>query len=674
MTFCVNGASFDAEQYYRDDGLARDVLWQCRENPVLITGLRRIGKSWFLRRFEQIARTGATRHFADDGTPSLRQLDSDIPRVAAVLDGGSETLESELDDVLRRSGDGAVLAVDELEKLVLDRGRAPLLLRILGHRPLILAASPLIFELAHEHVPALASLFEEGGCISKVLRPLSSGERRALALQTCDPGEGVPASSVSMATWWDWGGHPLVLQQVGTLIRERAAMDAQALLNAAHARLNLGAPRYGLSLSGESGLTRAQREVLTRVAKGEEPGDEHMAAVLDDHGAIVRRKSGWTVENCVLRRHLQGGGEAAPRTPAAVPARPAKAKAPVRVFSWIHLSDLHFGAGSVKHRFDHLRVMRAIREDVRDHFPRPVDRILVTGDIAFSAQESEYREARPWLTAIATGAGAGESALRFVPGNHDVDRRAAKKAVARCIHRAVRERDVDLDELLADDEGRVALLGKLAAYRGFVAAVPGHPAPLGSNGLDWFEAIPAKAGGHGALRVVGLSSVWISDEDDGHKDGTFVPNMVLGRAPLDPTFGEAGAHEVILALSHHPQEWFHKDALALLEPELDRFSHVQLCGHVHDAKAGVTKRFGRKGKAVRYVAGAAHGDASESAKHGYAWGAIRYDPGAGTWQAGWAPRVYLNGAMCADSTGRELDAGGFAWEAVDFRWPVPESI
>ena len=96
MSFNVNGANFDPEQYYRDDDQAREILWKCRENPVLLTGLRRIGKSWFLRRFAQIFKAQATRHFAEDGTPSEKPLESGLPAGVTLLDAGSGDFEQQL--------------------------------------------------------------------------------------------------------------------------------------------------------------------------------------------------------------------------------------------------------------------------------------------------------------------------------------------------------------------------------------------------------------------------------------------------------------------------------------------------------------------------------------------------------------------------------------------------
>ena len=208
-----------------------------------------------------------------------------------------------------------------------------------------------------------------------------------------------------MALWYDWGGHPLVLQQIGVLLRDRRAGDAATLANLAHSGLNLGGPRYGVSLAGESGLGRSERAALARIAAGQPPGDEHAAATLQDHGAIVRRKSGWAVENCVLRRHLTGTVEASIGTDP--PARTASKAAPQdRVFTWIHLSDLHFGPHSRFAGEDLTRLGKAFQRDLdgaKKHFEMKgkVDLAIVTGDLAESGKPKEFDMAAQFLTALA---------------------------------------------------------------------------------------------------------------------------------------------------------------------------------------------------------------------------------------------------------------------------------
>ena len=57
------------------------------------------------------------------------------------------------------------------------------------------------------------------------------------------------------------------------------------------------------------------------------------------------------------------------------------------LFTWIHLSDFHFGHGDSSHSWDQQLVLKALREDIAalqtQKLPAP-DALLVTGDIAFS--------------------------------------------------------------------------------------------------------------------------------------------------------------------------------------------------------------------------------------------------------------------------------------------------
>lgn len=335
-------------------------------------------------------------------------------------------------------------------------------------------------------------------------------------------------------------------------------------------------------------------------------------------------------------------------------------------FTWIHLSDMHFGAGDTTHRFDQRGVMRSIQRDIKAHAPKPIDRILVTGDIAFSGSKKEYEEAYEWLQSIARAAEASEEQIRLIPGNHDVRRPRRRVGAVPAMHEVVRRKPELLDDDLRDDPSRRQLLKKLMEYCRFFNRFKNHP-HVCSTGLDWIERIPSTAE-NPAVRLLGLSTVWVSDQLDGRgsENGTphFEANMVISNVQIEDLFSDVREDELVLLLSHHTPEWLITSSKDLLTSELLQFKHIHLCGHVHDPIASMRKQLGFPGIGIRFVAGAAHSNPDEAQKHGYAWGMIKYDTVSKSLTIGWAPRIYVKKRrqMKPDSSTYELDRQGFTWE------------
>jgi 3',5'-cyclic AMP phosphodiesterase CpdA len=75
-------------------------------------------------------------------------------------------------------------------------------------------------------------------------------------------------------------------------------------------------------------------------------------------------------------------------------------------YRFIHISDVHFGqkSGTVA-KHDHVR--SALLKDVGDFAKKlgSADRILVTGDIAYSGKTDEYENATEWLEQLASVCG-----------------------------------------------------------------------------------------------------------------------------------------------------------------------------------------------------------------------------------------------------------------------------
>jgi metallophosphoesterase superfamily enzyme len=101
------------------------------------------------------------------------------------------------------------------------------------------------------------------------------------------------------------------------------------------------------------------------------------------------------------------------------------------VFSWLHLSDLHFGHGDTSYQWDQKSVLTALSDDIDGalsswpELPRP-QAIIITGDIGFSGNaltSSEYAEAAEFLNRLLGLLDIPRQSVYMVPGNHDVQRK-----------------------------------------------------------------------------------------------------------------------------------------------------------------------------------------------------------------------------------------------------------
>jgi hypothetical protein len=184
-------------------------------------------------------------------------------------------------------------------------------------------------------------------------------------------------------------------------------------------------------------------------------------------------------------------------------------EAPI-LFTWAHLSDLHFGAGGAGTGFDRRLVLRVLREDLAGATGRGcprLDAIFVTGDVAWSGAEAEYREAAAWLGETAEKVGVGRDQVYVVPGNHDVDRAAGGDRNAVRLVQSLRAGLTSLDEALREDRD---LLGKPQRH---YLAFASQLAPACAS-LFWTQPIAAR--GDLRLRLVGLNTALLAVDGADH--------------------------------------------------------------------------------------------------------------------------------------------------------------
>ncbi|ANL57328.1 metallophosphoesterase [Rhizobium phaseoli] len=248
---------------------------------------------------------------------------------------------------------------------------------------------------------------------------------------------------------------------------------------------------------------------------------------------------------------------------------------------FVHLSDIHFG--QEKHGTGPINddVRRELLRDCKrmisnGHIIEPATGILLTGDVAYSGKESEFKRAVEWLDELASIIKCDRKQVQVIPGNHDVDLQTLDDQ-AKLFQGMLRKMSVeDIQAYLntvADNENH-PLMQKLADYRSFAGAYgsdfksTGQPITIKSYSLE----------GGKDIRIVGLCSVLISDLSDN------LDTMYLGQNQY--VVPRSDDHEDIVMV-HHPLAWFKDRALA--EKYLNGRARVLMSGHEHLPKLTVVR-------------------------------------------------------------------------------------
>lgn len=348
------------------------------------------------------------------------------------------------------------------------------------------------------------------------------------------------------------------------------------------------------------------------------------------------------------------------------------------LFSWIHISDLHFGHGDAAHGWDQVLVTSELQRDIPavlgQGAPTP-NAILVTGDIAFSGDtiprpggqpSQEYADARRYLLALGQAANLDARHIFIVPGNHDVQRSADESRTLRRLRDTLREGRETLDEALAYAEDRTRLAQRQARYLAFAAGFA--PACLSAGGavapedrLWWWHREQASTGLK--IRMIGLNTALLATNSDRGK-------LALGKAPLAQalTAPRPDPDELVIVLSHHPFRggWLRD------EKETDDWvrshAHLHLFGHMHEAESEEA-RSGAGGAFVRVAAGAAHNDMSAPAAHSYNIAAVVDGPGGELRLRLWPRRWSDKNKAFRPDTDNLPDGKMFTEHILHLRWP-----
>ena len=246
--------------------------------------------------------------------------------------------------------------------------------------------------------------------------------------------------------------------------------------------------------------------------------------------------------------------------------------------SFIHLSDIHFSklSGTSIDIDADLRnaVLTDIKYNVKENL-QDVTGILVGGDVAFSAQNNQYKQAKEFLKELTDCLGINEKNIYCVPGNHDVNQAIIKEStVIQNVQSEIENAgtldvaDNMLEKYLSDPVIPNLLFNPLEEYNNFAAL---YGCNINGEKPVWTGEFSLNYGMR--LKLRGMNSCVISS----HKDHAYdsVRKMIVGQYQL-PKYED---NVTWVSICHHPVDfWKFYDEI---QPRLDKRIDIQLYGHMH---------------------------------------------------------------------------------------------
>ncbi|WP_295456870.1 metallophosphoesterase [uncultured Thiodictyon sp.] len=275
---------------------------------------------------------------------------------------------------------------------------------------------------------------------------------------------------------------------------------------------------------------------------------------------------------------------------------------PADTFSWLHLTDLHYGLKGQDCLWPNLR--QPFLDDLGALAERcgPWDAVLFTGDLVQSGESAQFQNMQaevfgPIWDRLA-GLDSIDAVLLAVPGNHDLYRPNP------------REDNAAIDTLLEPD-GFQRIAGKFwdnpdgayrrvindafAAYEEWWDATPHRPDGLTAGTLPGDFAVTIERGGR-SIGLIGLNTTFLQLDGSEYQGRLVWDARQLHALCPDGIDTWTRRHDGCLLLSHQGPGWLTPEARKHGATEIappGRFA-VHLFGHMHEAAIEYIRRGGAR--------------------------------------------------------------------------------
>ena len=245
---------------------------------------------------------------------------------------------------------------------------------------------------------------------------------------------------------------------------------------------------------------------------------------------------------------------------------------------FVHISDIHFGQERDQRVHIHNDVKRQLIADakrvVRGDLKATAAAILVTGDIAFSGVEEQFKVAGEWLDLLADAVGCPQNQVQMVPGNHDLDRNKTSRSAQHLLDLIRAGGPAEYEEVMSNPTDRAALFARFEDYERFCY---GYRCELDGEAKAATNLQITLAPGR-SVRFIRMNSSLLCTGEERHDE----PELVLGERQFIIDRDD-GVENIVLI--HHPLNWY-KDS-ADVKTYIDSRARILITGHEHQPSVKV---------------------------------------------------------------------------------------
>ena len=266
----------------------------------------------------------------------------------------------------------------------------------------------------------------------------------------------------------------------------------------------------------------------------------------------------------------------------------------MRPVNWLHISDFHLRESE---SWSQDSVLSAMLRDVKCRCDAglKMDFVLVTGDLTFSGEKSQYDLVEAFFLDLAGTIGLPCSRIFCVPGNHDVQR-GRQKSCFRGARQGLQSEN-DVYAFLSDVEERETLLQRQENYCRFQGNFfSDQVRQKTDDNLAYVSAVEIE---DLVVAIIGLNSAWLSEGGEGDER-----RLLLGEHQVEHAISitrELGPH-IIIGMQHHPFDFLMRYDQRSTQYRLEEACHFLHCGHLHESQA--TEVANHSGHCLTLVAGA----------------------------------------------------------------------